>query len=481
MTSDYQTVIGLEVHCQLKTKSKIFCGCTTQFGAAPNYNTCPVCLGMPGVLPVLNAEVLRYALRLGLALNCNIRMSSRLARKNYFYPDLPKGYQISQFDEPILEGGSVQIAVNDAEQMVALTRIHIEEDAGKLVHCGDRNESHVDYNRAGLPLLEIVSEPVMHTSDEAVAYLKAVHNIVQYIDICDGHMEQGSFRCDANVSIRPVGVDTLGTRTELKNLNSFNHVKRAIDYEISRQIDWVESGEAVVQETRLWDEKNSRTRPMRGKEEAHDYRYFADPDLLPVVVPDALLNEVRESLPELPEQRRQRYISDYELTPYDSAVLTSDKTYGPYFESVCSSGIPAKIAANWVQGELLGRLNADGKTIETSPIGSVVLGQILKRVVDGTISGKQAKRVFQRVYSGEDVEQVLADVGEQLNDPAALCPIIDKILDAHPKEVAVYLGGKTKTAGYFVGQVMRETQGNANPGVVNRLITELLENRRSAE
>ncbi len=478
---DYQTVIGLEVHCQLQTKSKIFCGCTTKFGAEPNYNTCPVCLGMPGVLPVLNAEVLRYALRLGLALNCDIRMSSRLARKNYFYPDLPKGYQISQFDEPILEGGAVHITVNDAEQRVALTRIHIEEDAGKLIHCGDRNESQVDYNRTGLPLLEIVSEPVMHTSDEAVSYLKALHNIVQYIEICDGHMEQGSFRCDANVSIRPVGVQELGTRTELKNLNSFNHVKRAIDYEISRQIDCVESGDSVVQETRLWDEKNGRTRPMRGKEEAHDYRYFSDPDLLPIVVPEDLLADVRDTLPELPDQRRQRYIRDYELSPYDADVLTSDKSYGPYFESVCSSGIPAKLAANWVQGELLGRLNADGNNIENSPIDSCALGKILKRVVDGTISGKQAKRVFQGVYSGQDIEQVLAEVGEQLNDPASLSPIIEKILDAHPKEVSIYLGGKTKTAGYFVGQVMRETQGNANPGLVNRLIAELLEKRRPSD
>jgi len=481
MASGFQAVIGLEVHCQLQTKSKIFCGCSTEYGAKANHNTCPVCLGLPGVLPVLNEQVVRYALRLGVALGCSIRSSSRLARKNYFYPDLPKGYQISQFDEPILSGGSVPITVNESESQVELTRIHIEEDAGKLVHCADRNESHVDYNRTGMPLLEIVSEPVMHSSDEAVAYLKELHNIVQYLDICDGHMEQGSFRCDANVSIRPEGSQTLGTRTELKNLNSFNHVKRAIEFEISRQIDCVTSGDCVVQETRLWDEKSGRTRAMRGKEEAHDYRYFAEPDLLPLVVEESMLEEAKSTLPELPRQRRSRYINEYGLTPYDADVLVSERAYGVYFEEVFAKGVSAKMAANWVQGELLGRLNAAGTAIVNSPITADHLSQILQRIEDGTISGKQAKQVFQSVYDGEAIETALTAVGEQLNDPSQLSPIIEQILDAHPNEVATYLGGKTKTLGYFVGQVMRETQGSANPALVNRLITELLEERRTTE
>jgi aspartyl-tRNA(Asn)/glutamyl-tRNA(Gln) amidotransferase subunit B len=479
MIRGYEPVIGLEVHCQLSTQSKLFCGCSTKFGVPPNHSTCPVCLALPGVLPVLNEQVLRYAIRVGAALGCRIRTTSRFARKNYFYPDLPKGYQISQFDEPILEGGAVVIDLDGQTKSIPLTRIHIEEDAGKSIHLGDRNESHVDYNRTGVPLIEIVSEPALTNSNEVVAYLKELRNIVCYLDVCDGHMEQGRFRCDANVSVRPVGQTELGTRAELKNLNSFNFVKRAVDYEIERQIDVIESGEAVVQETRLWDERANRSRSMRGKEEAHDYRYFPDPDLLPIQVSDALIQGEKEALPELPRARRERYAGVLGLTQYDADVLTGDKSLSDFFEAVCREGAPPKLAANWVQGELLGRLNADGKSIEQSPVGAEELAIVLDRIHTGQISGKQAKQVFQSVYDGMDVHAALDVVGEQLTDSSVVVTIINEVLDAHPGEVSTYLSGKTKVLGFFVGQVMRATQGKANPAMVNEHLREQLEARRA--
>jgi aspartyl-tRNA(Asn)/glutamyl-tRNA(Gln) amidotransferase subunit B len=475
----YEPVIGLEVHCQLATRSKLFCGCSTQFGAAPNQNTCPVCLGLPGVLPVLNEEVLRFSLRIGIALGCAIRNKSQFARKNYFYPDLPKGYQISQYDKPILEGGTVTIDTANGVRAIQLTRIHIEEDAGKTIHVDGVNESHVDLNRAGVPLIEIVSEPELRSADEAVTYLKEIHNIVRYLGICDGHMEQGSFRCDANVSIRPVGETTLGTRTELKNINSFNHVKRAIEYEISRQEGVIESGGAVIQETRLWDDRASLTRSMRSKEEAHDYRYFPEPDLHPIVIRAALENEVKSNLPELPRARRERYQLSFGLSDYDAVGLTSDKDLSDFFEVVVRDGCDPKTTANWVQTELVGRLNAAGRSIVDSPISPQELAVILKRLGSGKISGKQTKDVFHRVFDGVAVETALSEVGEQLTDTSAIEAVVKTILDGNAVQVESYLNGKTKLLGFFVGQVMKETKGAASPAVVNTVLKQMLEDRRS--
>ena len=472
--STYEPVIGLEVHCQLLTKSKLFCGCSTAYGAPPNHHTCPVCLGHPGVLPVMNEEVLRFALRIGEALGCTIRETSVFARKNYFYPDLPKGYQVSQYEAPLCEGGHVDVG----EKRFGLTRIHIEEDAGKSVHVEGENVSQVDFNRTGVPLIEIVSAPDLRSSDEASDYLKELRNVVRYLGISDGHMEQGSFRCDANVSIRRSSADPFGTRVELKNLNSFNHVKRAIDYELARQAEVLDSGAAVVQETRLWDEKSGRSRSMRGKEDAHDYRYFPEPDLLPLMVPKAMWDEVKATLPELPRQRRARYVRDLGLGDYDADVLTSDKALSDYFEAVVATGAEAKSAANWVTGELRGRLNADGKQIEQSPASPQALGAILGRLAAGRISGKIAKDVFARAYAGEDVAAVLDAAGEQTSDTSLIEAAVKDVLDANAGEVAKYLDGKTKIFGFFVGKVMAATKGKANPSAVNELLTKALDERR---
>ncbi|MFT7621614.1 MAG: aspartyl-tRNA(Asn)/glutamyl-tRNA(Gln) amidotransferase subunit B [Myxococcota bacterium] len=468
--AEYEPVIGLEVHVQLDTATKIFCGCSTSFGAAPNANTCPVCLGLPGALPVMNATALRMAVRLGTALGCDVQETSVYARKNYFYPDLPKGYQISQFDRPICEGGSVTCDVGETTHRFNLTRIHLEEDAGKLIHDATRGVSYVDLNRAGTPLCEVVSEPELRSSDEAVAYLKELRNITRYLEVCDGHMERGSFRCDANVSLRPVGREALGTRTELKNLNSFNHVKRAIEYEIERQAAVLDDGDEVIQETRLWDDVAGRTRAMRTKENAHDYRYFPEPDLPPLTVTATLRAEATAEQPELPRPRRDRYESAMGLSRYDAEVLTADRALSDYFEQVLASGAEPKPAANWTTGELKGRLNADGLDITASPVPATALGKILQRVAAGKLSGKLAKKVFARVYDGENVDAALDAIGEQVTDTGAIGAEVDKVIAAHPAEVQEFRDGKVKVVGFLIGRVMQATRGRANPQAVRETL-----------
>ncbi|MFT5431482.1 MAG: aspartyl-tRNA(Asn)/glutamyl-tRNA(Gln) amidotransferase subunit B [Myxococcota bacterium] len=482
--SEFETVIGLEVHVQLATQTKLFCGCSIAFGNEPNANVCEICLGMPGVLPVMNAEALRLAVRLGTALGCEISDRSVFSRKNYFYPDLPKGYQVTQFDRPICEGGSITItlaagdgATGDVTRSIPLTRIHLEEDAGKNTHLANAPQSHIDFNRAGTPLCEVVSDPELRSSDEAVAYLRELRNIVRYLGACDGHMEQGSFRCDANVSIRPVGQTALGTRTELKNLNSFGFVKRAIEYELNRQAEVIRSGGTIVQETRLWDEKANVTRSMRSKEEAHDYRYFPEPDLLPLVVDAALRAAALKDMPELPRARRDRYVAELGVTEYDADVLTSEHDLSDYFDAVVSAGADGKTAANWVQGDLRGRLNADGLTFTESPVPAADLAEILTRVGRGKLSGKLAKQVFAKVYGGETLKAVLAQTGDQLTDPAAIRAAIEPILDAKPVEVAQFLEGKQQVIGFFIGQVMKATRGKANPQVVRTVLIQALTER----
>ncbi len=467
----YEPVIGLEVHCQLLTETKIFCGCSTRFGQEPNANTCPVCLGLPGVLPVLNRRVVELAVRLGAALGCALPERSIFARKNYFYPDLPKGYQITQYEVPICLGGSVPTDRGDFR----LTRIHLEEDAGKSIHDPRSDRSYIDLNRAGTPLVEIVSEPDLRSSDDAVAYLKELRNIVRYLGVSDGHMEQGSFRCDANVSIRPVGQQEFGTRVELKNLNSFNHVKRAIEHEIERQ-GWVlDDGDEVVQETRLWDENRGKTRSMRSKEEAHDYRYFPEPDLPPVVVTAAMVSAAKAALPELPRARRDRYEASLGLSRYDADVLTSEQALSEYFEALVAAGIEAKPAANWTTGELKGRLNADGRSIEDSPVSVDALAKILVKLADGKLSGKLAKQVFSKVYEGADVDAALAETGEQVTDLSAIEAEVDQVLASNAAMVEQYRAGKTKVIGALIGQVMKATRGKANPQAVRQVLMERLQ------
>jgi aspartyl-tRNA(Asn)/glutamyl-tRNA(Gln) amidotransferase subunit B len=473
---EFEAVIGLEVHAQLKTRTKIFCGCSTAFGAPPNTHTCPVCLGMPGVLPVLNRQVVVYAMRMALATGCTIAPESRFARKNYFYPDLPKGYQISQYELPIAAGGHVDITLDGGTRRIGITRIHMEEDAGKLTHDPDRPFSRVDLNRAGVPLIEIVSEPDLRTPAEAGAYLRQLRAILRYLDICDGNMEEGSFRCDANVSIRPAGAAELGTRTELKNLNSFKHVEKAIAYEIARQQECVMDGGAVVQETRLWDPDQNRTTPMRGKEEAHDYRYFPDPDLLPLAIDDAWIAEVRAALPELPAARRARFEARYGLPAYDAELLTAARELADYFEDCLKVFPQPKPVSNWVMGTLLGRLNAEGRSIEDSPVSPAHLGELLRLVEDGVISGKIAKNVFdQMAETGRGPAGIVAEKGlTQVSDAGALEAAVDAVLAQNPDEVVAYRGGKTKLLGFFVGQVMKATRGKAHPGMVNDLLRQKL-------
>jgi len=473
----YEAVIGLEVHAQLKTKSKIFCNCTTEFGASPNKHTCPVCLGMPGTLPVLNKKVVEFAMRMALATQCKIAQESRFARKNYFYPDLPKGYQISQYELPIAEHGQIQIELSDGQtKKIGLTRIHMEEDAGKLVHDPLRPISQVDYNRTGVPLIEIVSEPDMRTPQEASAYLKKLHALVRYTDTCDGNMEEGSFRCDANVSIRPKGEKELGTRTELKNMNSFRNVEKAIQYEIDRQIALVEQGKKVVQETRLFDVNKGKTYSMRGKEEAHDYRYFPDPDLIPLVIDKQWVERIQNALPELPDARKNRFITDFKLSEYDASVLTADRDLADYFESCLSHLKQPKMVANWVMSTLLGLLHAQSLTIDQSPISAENLAQLLQLVHDDVISGKIAKTVFEEMAkSGKTAKAIIEKRGlVQVSDENELRPLIQRIIEKHPKETDSYQKGKTKLMGFFVGQVMKSTGGKANPKKVNALLQEYL-------
>jgi aspartyl-tRNA(Asn)/glutamyl-tRNA(Gln) amidotransferase subunit B len=470
-TTAYETVIGLEVHAQLLTRSKMFCGCPTAFGASPNTQVCPVCLGMPGVLPVVNRRAVEFAIRFGLAVGAKVS-PSRFARKNYFYPDLPKGYQISQYESPICDGGGLDVALNGATKRVTLVRAHLEEDAGKNLHDVGDGESHVDLNRAGTPLLEIVSAPDLRSSDEAVAYLKAMRELVVYLGICDGNMEEGSFRCDANVSIRPMGSTTLGTRVELKNINSFRFVKRAIDYEVERQIEQVEAGERVVQETRLFDNQRGVTVSMRSKEDAHDYRYFPDPDLVPVAPPAVWIEEIRAAMPELPEAKRARFVSQYGLSVYDATVLTGSQALAAYYEDAVRHGAPAKAAANWIMSELLALLNADGVDIGACRVSAPALAALFRLIENGTISGKIAKTVFEEMYrTGAAPDAVVAAKGlTQVSDAGELAAVIDQILADNPKELEQYRSGKDKLFGFFVGQVMKRTQGKANPAKVNELL-----------
>jgi aspartyl-tRNA(Asn)/glutamyl-tRNA(Gln) amidotransferase subunit B len=472
----FEPVIGLEVHAQLKTKTKIFCACSTAFGAPPNTHTCPVCLGMPGVLPVLNKKVVDYTLRMAMATHCEIARESRFARKNYFYPDLPKGYQISQYELPIAEHGFVDIETNGDLRRIGITRIHMEEDAGKLGHAPHRPVSMVDFNRTGVPLIEIVSEPDIRQPQEAGAYLKQLRSIVRYLGICDGNLEEGSFRCDANVSIRPKNTQPLGTRTEIKNLNSFKHVEKALQYEISRQMEVLSDGGQIVQQTRLWDPDKNQTASMRGKEEAHDYRYFPDPDLLPLVIDEAWIDVVKKNLPELPDARKQRFIQQYELPSYDAELLTSDRELADYFEDCIREFAHPKKVSNWVMGSLLGLLNVQDKTIQESPISALKLARLLSMVEEGVISGKIAKTVFDEMArTGKPAKQIVEEKGlVQITDTDALEDVVLKILSSYPTEVEAYKNGKTKLLGFFVGQIMKATRGQANPKLVNEILKKKL-------
>jgi len=474
----WEVVIGLEIHAQLATKSKIFSGASTAYGAEPNTQACAVDLGLPGVLPVLNKEVVRMAAKFGLAIGANVSRRSVFARKNYFYPDLPKGYQISQMELPIVEIGQLEIELEDgSSKIIGITRAHLEEDAGKSMHGDFHGMTGVDLNRAGTPLLEIVSEPDMRSAKEAVAYMKKIHSLVQYLEICDGNMQEGSFRCDANVSVRPMGQKEYGTRAELKNINSFRFVEKAIDIEVERQIDLIEAGGKVMQETRLYDSDKNETRSMRSKEEANDYRYFPDPDLLPVVIEESFLSEVKASLPELPDEKRQRFVKAFSLSHYDAGVLTASRELADYFEWVTKvAGGEAKLAANWVAGDLMGALNKAGQEVRESPVSAEMLGGMIKRIQDNTISGKIAKEVFEAMWQGEgDADTVIEARGlKQITDSSAIEPIIDEIIANNPGQVEQYRSGKDKLFGFFVGQVMKATQGKANPQQVNELLKQKL-------
>jgi len=476
----YETVIGLEIHAQLKTESKIFCSCSTRFGQAPNENTCPVCFGMPGVLPVLNKKAVEFGIKMALAVDCRINRRSIFARKNYFYPDLPKGYQISQYEEPLAEHGRIRIFSGELEKEIGITRIHMEEDAGKSIHSATDNMSYVDLNRTGVPLLEIVSEPDMRSPREAVAYLKALRGILLYLEICDGNMEEGSFRCDANVSIRPRGQKEYGIRTEIKNMNSFRHVQKALEYEISRQIDLVEDGEEVVQETRLFDVEKGVTRPMRGKEEAHDYRYFPDPDLPPLIIDPEWVERIRAGLPELPIARQKRFVSAYNLSESDAQVLTSEKDLADFFEQAVPEYNQPKKICNWIMGELLGKLNETGASISDTSISPRHLAKLVRMVDEDRISGKIAKTVFAEAFEkGIDPEKVVEEKGlVQISDTSALEEMVDEVLAAHPDEVQRYKDGQKKLLGFFVGQVMKKTKGQANPGLVNKILNKKLQARQ---
>ena len=474
---EWETVIGLEIHAQLATRSKIFSGAATAFGAAPNSQACEIDLGMPGVLPVLNAEAVRMAVRFGTAIDAAVARRSVFARKNYFYPDLPKGYQISQYEDPIVGRGAVEIRLDDGSvKRVGVTRAHLEEDAGKSLHEDFHGMTGIDLNRAGTPLLEIVSEPDMRSAKEAVAYAKKIHQIVRYLGICDGNMQEGSFRVDANVSVRRQGETKLGTRTELKNINSFRFLERAIEYEVDRQIDVIESGGAVVQETRLYDPARDETRSMRSKEEANDYRYFPDPDLLPVELTEDDIAAIVADMPELPDARRQRFHERFGLSEYDAGVLTATREMAEYFETVATGCGDAKLAANWVMGELSGALNREGKDVVDSPVAAADLVGLLRRVLDETLSGKLAKEVFAAMWAGAGSADAIIEARglKQVTDSAAIEAIVGQIVAAHPAEAEQLRAGKDKLMGFFVGQVMKATQGKANPAQVNQLLRKKL-------
>jgi len=471
----YEAVIGLEVHVQLLTRSKIFCSCSTRFGDPPNSNVCPVCLGLPGALPVLNREVLTMAMKAAMALNCAINPRSRFARKNYFYPDLPKGYQISQYDEPLSEDGWIEIEVSGSRKRIGITRVHLEEDAGKSLHEGfpdsERN-SYIDLNSSGVPLVEIVSEPDLRTPEEAYDYLTRLKSLLLYLEVSNCNMEEGSLRCDANVSVRQVGASAFGTKTEVKNLNSFRFLQKALEYEIERQIEIVEDGGTIHQETRLWDSREQRTYGMRSKEFAHDYRYFPEPDLLPVVITEEWKEEVRRSLPELPEPRRQRFLREYSLTDYDAAQLTSSRALAAYFEQVAKACGEPKLAANWVLSELLYLLKEANKEITESPISAQALAELLAAIAKGTISGKMGKEILVEMFAtGKTARQIIAEQGlEQIQDTDMIAAVAREIIAANPKQAEQYRKGKTATMGWFVGQVMKATRGQANPQLVQEVL-----------
>ena len=477
MSTQWEAVIGLEIHSQLQTKSKIFSAAATAYGAEPNSQACAVDLGLPGVLPVLNEEAVRMAVTFGLAIDAEIAPYSIFARKNYFYPDLPKGYQISQFELPIVGKGHLDIIVDGETKRVGITRAHLEEDAGKSLHEDFHGLTGIDLNRAGTPLLEIVSEPDMRSAKEAVAYMRKLHELVRYLGICDGNMQEGSFRCDANVSVRPKGQAEYGTRTEIKNINSFKFVEKAINYEIERHIDVIEGGGRIVQETRLYDANKDETRSMRSKEEANDYRYFPDPDLLPVVVEDSLKVAIKASLPELPDAKKQRFIEQYGLDQEAAMILTSSRELADYYEAlVVSVNGEAKIASNWVTGDLLGALNKANLEISDSPISSERLAGLILKIIDQTISGKIAKQVFEKLWQSTlSADEIIEQEGlVQMSDSGAILAIIDAIIAKNPGQVEQYRSGKDKVFGFFVGQVMKETQGKANPAEVNRMLVERL-------
>ena len=475
----FETVIGLEVHAQLKTLSKIFSGAATRYGAAPNTQACAIDLGMPGVLPVLNEEVIKMAVKFGLSTSSTVAEHSVFDRKNYFYPDLPKGYQISQFTFPIVEKGFLDIDLPNGEiKRIGITRAHLEEDAGKSLHDTFHGFSGIDLNRAGTPLLEIVSEPDLRSSEEAVIYLKTLHSLLRYIDICDGNMQEGSFRCDANVSVRPIGQKEFGTRCEIKNVNSFKFVEKAIEYEVARQIDLLEQGGTIRQQTRLYDSQKNETRPMRDKEEANDYRYFPDPDLLPVVISKSFIEGIRQQLPELPVAKRERFETQYGLSHYDALVLTSTRELAAYFESAieAAKGAEAKLVANWVMGDLLAALNKEALEITQSPVSAENLGLLVARIVDQTISGKLAKEVFEHLWQGGiNPDAIIEEKGlKQVTDTSEIERIVTEVIQAHPAQHADYKAGKDKLFGFFVGQVMKLSKGKANPDLVNQLLKEKL-------
>lgn len=475
---EWEVVIGVEVHAQLATKSKIFSGAPTAYGAAPNTQACAIDLGMPGTLPALNKAAVEMAIKFGLAIDAQINHRSVFERKNYFYPDLPKGYQISQFQTPIVGKGFLDVTLDDGTvKRIGVTRAHLEEDAGKSLHGDFTGMSGIDLNRAGTPLLEIVSEPDLRSAKETVAYLKTLHALVTHLDICDGNMQEGSFRCDANVSVRPKGTEKFSTRVEIKNVNSFRFVEKAINYEVERQINLIESGGQVVQETRLYNADKNETRSMRSKEEANDYRYFPDPDLLPLAVSTEMIEAMRSTLPELPHQKRERFVEQYGLSEYDAHVLVSSRDLAHYFESVVKqSEVSAKLAANWIMGELAAALNKANIEIRQSPVSAEALSQLLQRIADNTISGKIAKTVFEAMWQGEgSADDVIREKGlKQVTDTGAIEKIIDEVLAAFPEQLADYRSGKDKLFGFFVGQVMKASKGQANPQQLNDLLKQKL-------
>lgn len=485
--TQYEAIIGLETHCQLKTDSKIFCNCSTEFDTPPNTNVCPVCMGMPGVLPVLNQRVLEYAVKAGLALNCHIADYSKFDRKQYFYPDLPKNYQISQYDLPIAEHGWLEIELEDeggkpVRKRIGITRLHMEEDAGKLVHAGSERLSGstyslVDFNRTGVPLVEIVSEPDMRSGAEAAEYARELRRILRYLGVSDGNMQEGSLRCDVNISVRPVGTETFGTKVEIKNMNSFNAIERAINYEIERQIDAIESGDRIVQETRLWEEGSQRTISMRVKEGSSDYRYFPEPDLGPIEVAAEQLEDWRSHLPELPAQKRARYEADLGLSAYDARVLTDDRAVTEYFEATVAAGAPAKPAANWIMGDISAYLNNEKKAITEIPLTPAILAEMIGLIEANTISNKIGKDILPELLaSGGSAKELIERKGLiQVSDPAVIEAAIDEVLAAHPSELEKYRGGKKNMLGFFVGQVMKKTGGKADPKLTNQLLTKKLE------